>query len=63
MHLVSVLVTLIYVPAAYHDQLEIISAGSGHRPGCSIVWPQQTRHVCLSQQASYVQLPIGFSHK
>ena len=52
-----VLVTLIYVPAAYHDRLEIISARLlyGLAP---------TDHTCVfvATQASYVQLPVGFSH-
>ena len=60
-----VLVTLIYMPAAYHDQLEIISTR------LILVWPYSSFYglaptdfirVFVTTQASYVQLPVGFSH-
>ena len=55
-----VLVTLIYTPAAYHDRLEIITARlilAGHRSFYNRLYT-----CVVATQASYVQLPVGFSH-
>jgi len=45
------------MPAGYHGWLEIISTG------LILVWPERLyTHVFIATEASYVQLPVGFSH-
>ena len=56
-----------YAPAAYHDRLEILSARLilvwpyvGH--SISGLAPTDCIRVFVATQASYVQLPVVFSH-